>query len=71
MRLRRAAKRSPPGARGWAGCGNVKPLQREAAHLTRRDGRRRKLTDHGDGITIEEAERVGLPAHILAFAPLY
>ena len=71
MRLRRAAKRSPPGAREWARCATVKPLQREVAHLTRRDGRRRILVDHGDGMTIEEAERFGLPAHILAFAPPY
>ena len=35
-------------------------LQREAAHLTRRDGHRRRLVDHGDGITIEKADRVGL-----------
>jgi hypothetical protein len=43
----------------------VKPLQREAAHLTRRDGCRRRLIDHGDGVTIEEADITGLPARTL------
>ncbi len=48
-------------------------LQREAAHLTRRDGHRRRLVDHGDGTTIEEADRVGLrpqpPVFVAALQP--
>jgi hypothetical protein len=64
MRRGRAAERSPPGEKRIAGM-VVKPLQREAAHLTRRDGCRRRLIDHGDGVTIEEADITGLPARTL------
>jgi len=69
MRLGRAAKRPPPGSGKRARCTVIKPLEREAAHLTRRDGHRRRLIDHGDGITIEEEGHVGPPAQTFAFTP--
>lgn len=47
-------------------CAVTKPLDREAAHLTRRDGRRRRLVDYGDGVTIEEADLTGLLGRTLS-----